>query len=507
LGYTYTWYANDTFGNEDNTGPLIYVVTRATPAMSFTLNGVEDNINIQVGDSVDMDVSIITGDSDALIQIYENIIALGNDVASGNGGTTYSRTFNTEGVYTYHAFYSQSENYSQDSIPYTITVSTNPGPQSSNNIATPASGSIYSLSQTYQFDIEWDDQDGIGDVWIEHNFYGTPQNYTYESVNGNQYTYTIEGLNANPTGYTYTWYANDTLGSVSQASTQIYVIHKEEMIGELRIGGNVVNDGETYTALEGEYLIEFTNLQPPGTFNTILNIPGITSNPVFDSTPYSSQYSFPIGTSTITWTILGNTNYNNTGGIVTFEGLDNPEETKDIFLSSGLNTFSVPLILQDYSINNIFGFTLQNVNGIYGYSPSTGWQIYSSNPKIQNTLTELDPKKGYFVNVDSPIVVSITGNVTNETGDVPEIDLEQGWNFVGIHDINNQIINDVIDTDITNYTEAWEYDDNSQQYVLLDPLTDSFDSGRGYWVYIEDTASRFGPPGLPLFEILRRILF
>ena len=50
--YNYVWYANDTLGNEANTGTLTYTIDKATSGVNLLLNGTDGNITVEVGDTV-----------------------------------------------------------------------------------------------------------------------------------------------------------------------------------------------------------------------------------------------------------------------------------------------------------------------------------------------------------------------------------------------------------------------------------------------------------------------
>jgi hypothetical protein len=164
-----------------------------------------------------------------------------------------------------------------------------------------------------------------------------------------------------------------------------------------------------------------------------------------------------------------------------------PTDTSVIF-KEGMNTFSIPVLLTNYSVESVFASDLDKIDLIYAYSETDGWLIYSRDPRIQTTLTELDLKKGYFVKANTDFILDLSGATTSQTF---YRNPRRGWNLIGLDGISpDQIINFL---SLVNYTDVWEYNETTSSLEQLDPLTDTFLPSKGYWVYVEDSSSLYSP--------------
>ncbi|MBI1972648.1 hypothetical protein HYS50_01440 [Candidatus Woesearchaeota archaeon] len=109
--YNYTWFANDSSNNENQTDLQFgYIVARAEPEVNLTLNDTINNITIIVSDAeVNHSASLITGDSEATVQILQDGVAMVTEGASPtiSNVTNYTAT----GTYNITVLYQTSENY------------------------------------------------------------------------------------------------------------------------------------------------------------------------------------------------------------------------------------------------------------------------------------------------------------------------------------------------------------------------------------------------------------
>ncbi len=122
--------------------------------------------------------------------------------------------------------------------PYNFTTSDTTPPTWSNNKTSPPSGVTYSKNADYQFNITWNDNIAVHTVMIEHNFTGTPDNYTVLQ-NGNEYYYNYSDI---PAG-TYYWrmYANDTSSNNNSTPAFTYEIKKIPGSTNLTLNGSASN--------------------------------------------------------------------------------------------------------------------------------------------------------------------------------------------------------------------------------------------------------------------------
>lgn len=98
--------------------------------------------------------------------------------------------------------------------------------------------------------------------------------------------------------------------------------------------------------------------------------------------------------------------------------------TQNIPLSTGWNLIGLNVLTDDMSVQGIFAGIqsqlLQIKDTNLSYAPSM--------PDHFNTLNVIDADKGYWVNVSSPVNLSITGTLIEPAADI--INLKTGWNLV-----------------------------------------------------------------------------
>jgi len=130
------------------------------------------------------------------------------------------------GNYSIKANWTGNENYTSAQANYTLTLqySADSIPPSITNLKSNVSNmSVYSPSQSYQFNATISDNVNLSAVWIEHNFTGTLTNYTVMTANGSEYYYDYGALAAGY--YQYRWWANDTLLNVNSSEVIYYQIN------------------------------------------------------------------------------------------------------------------------------------------------------------------------------------------------------------------------------------------------------------------------------------------
>jgi len=141
-------------------------------------------------------------------------------------GLPYTFYSHTNGP-TMQVDYLFARNYTLNEPTYSIgseEIGTKP-PQYSNIVVSPSSPQTYGISDIW-FNITWNDIDnGLDKTWISHNFSGVMQNYTMQNNTPNNFYYHLTFKPSAGT-YTYTFYANDTLGEVNSTTGANYVINK-----------------------------------------------------------------------------------------------------------------------------------------------------------------------------------------------------------------------------------------------------------------------------------------
>jgi len=131
-------------------------------------------------------------------------------------------------------------------------------------------------------------------------------------------------------------------------------------------------------------------------------------------------------------------------------------------LKAGWNMVSIPYILENNSVENIFD---DKVESVWSYDNDI-WYVWT--PGLGGTLTTIEPKKGYWVAVDEDKIITFEGTESiNHT-----IPLHNGWNLIGpIKSIPMPLSNPHIIGSI------WGWTGNS--YISV---TDSLEPKKAYWI-------------------------
>jgi hypothetical protein len=186
------------------------------------------------------------------------------------------------------------------------TASTRPAdsiaPTWSNNRTKPATGTAYSYGAAYQFNVTWNDTTAVHTVRVEHNFTGTPANYSATGNASGEHYYNYSNLAAG----TYVWrmHANDTYGYTNATSQWTYTVNKATPTCELTF-----------------------DKSSPQTYGTTLNAscsctqgtPKLyRNNTDVTSTENNTLTTLPAGTYSYTCNTTGTQNYSTTTNTTTF---------------------------------------------------------------------------------------------------------------------------------------------------------------------------------------------
>ncbi|MBU1103391.1 MAG: hypothetical protein KJ600_02435, partial [Nanoarchaeota archaeon] len=115
---TFYWksHANDTSNLWNSTDSWIFTISQASSEVNLTLNETEENITINEGDSISLNVTLISGEGD--LKLYNN----GTLINSGSSPIGNSTTFDTAGFYNITAIYESTQNYSSSFETYYVNV-------------------------------------------------------------------------------------------------------------------------------------------------------------------------------------------------------------------------------------------------------------------------------------------------------------------------------------------------------------------------------------------------
>jgi hypothetical protein len=171
-------------------------------------------------------------------------------------------------------------------------------------------------------------------------------------------------------------------------------------------------------------------------------------------------------------------------------------EQKEYELEEGWNPISIPLYLDNSSVNRIEeGLEGADLEAVWGYDTETGsWDIYSPDkPNQTNTLSQLSAGTGYWVNVSGDGTLTINGSLAerkdpDETEDLApnSIVLEDGWNFVGFRrwmDIQ-KFLSEFGISNVLEFNRAGQ-----SEFIYTTEESDELMPGEGYWIDSNSTQS------------------
>ena len=160
-----------------------------------------------------------------------------------------------------------------------------------------------------------------------------------------------------------------------------------------------------------------------------------------------------------------------------------------ISLSGGWNFVSFPqLPSSDASIGSVLKDISPSVRIIWGYdNVNKTWLKYKgqgAGVEGQNTLTSFEFGKGYWIYLEAPATLLLTGQPATP----PAFRLHAGWNLVGFHGIDNtapvQSLKDVLSV----LSAIWTWDDNQWSAIhatipnLPFPPICTFNQAKAYWI-------------------------
>ena len=159
-----------------------------------------------------------------------------------------------------------------------------------------------------------------------------------------------------------------------------------------------------------------------------------------------------------------------------------------ISLSAGLNLISLPLEPLNPSISSLTEQLSPCLVNVSSYVNDTyAWEFYDPTQLDQNTLSTLEPGKGYWVEMTCPGEMTVVGNRTTNP-----ITLVPGLNLVGYQSLKPLPISVALSSIADKCTMVSAYEDDEWKYY--DPANETGSTlqvltpGSGYWIEaIEET--------------------
>ena len=144
---------------------------------------------------------------------------------------------------------------------------------------------------------------------------------------------------------------------------------------------------------------------------------------------------------------------------------------------------SIPLIPNNNSIDYLFKDISSNVRSIYYYDPITSmWKVYHTGQSSLSSLTTIEPKKGYFVFMNNPELITMNGNVSYINGTIPSLNFSSGWNLIGVHNTTSKTLAQEIGN--LDYDSLWKLNSTNGYEQILNSTNTLADPGSAYWIFI-----------------------
>ena len=171
--------------------------------------------------------------------------------------------------------------------------------------------------------------------------------------------------------------------------------------------------------------------------------------------------------------------------------------TFDITLNKKWNLISVPFVMLDDSIDEVFEGVADTVDSVWTFD-GTDWFVYTPGPAT-DTLTEMLPGWGYWVYSNDDSVLTIGGSLFSPATTPVTKDIVYGWNLIGYWGTEGETEYDWPDGDGKSaYCELYSLGEDlfDKQFASLwtwwQPFnpsvielsnTDNMDPGAGYWLW------------------------
>ena len=160
-------------------------------------------------------------------------------------------------------------------------------------------------------------------------------------------------------------------------------------------------------------------------------------------------------------------------------------KTATISLAVGWNLISIPYQPANTAIATVLSGIAGKYSIVWGeFNPATSaWKNY--NPAKQtNSLTTIEPNKGYWINVSEACTLSVTGSAVTSKG----ASLAAGWNLIGFAGDADTAIATVLSGIAGKYSIVWgEFNPATSAWKNYNPAKQTnslttMGAGKGYWI-------------------------
>jgi hypothetical protein len=164
-----------------------------------------------------------------------------------------------------------------------------------------------------------------------------------------------------------------------------------------------------------------------------------------------------------------------------------PLQSLEIQLDKGWNLISLHLQPTNTSTENIVSSISNQLISIYSFE-NNSWKLYSPQDPGLTSLSTLVAGKGYYVDMENPGTLLVSGSETGKT-----VSLTKGWNLVGYNANTSQPIERALSSIAGKFVSVWAY--GNSKWELYDPSKIGFNNltqmkpGRGYWIYATEACT------------------
>lgn len=157
-----------------------------------------------------------------------------------------------------------------------------------------------------------------------------------------------------------------------------------------------------------------------------------------------------------------------------------------IHLYRGWNLISIMVEPLDSDILSVLSSIRDHCISVWSYDKS--WKYYIFGVKNPGSLSNIEPGKGYWVNVDSEIDLIINGNELNNSA----IILTSGWNLVGYNYHSAITTPDALSSISEYYQSVWGYENQNGWSKFIKGASNETNNlnelrpGFGYWINVTE---------------------
>ena len=274
-------------------------ITKAASEVNLLINGTDGNYSTAPLKSINYTGFLTAGEFGSLT-LYEN----GTQINQSTASLEYIRNYPVEGTFNITLVFNETQNYSSSFEEHWlfVTITDITAPLSSGATEYPTDPAIYASGQFYQFNVSWTDDTAVKSVLMEHNFTGTPLNYSVTgNVSDSKFFYNRSDIKAGV--YYWRMIANDTFGNTGATARFSYTIEKAATSTQLFLNGSRANLSTVYLGgfnATGNTSYINVSIYKNG---TLVNDSGKTTSFFYDN--------LPAGMYNITAKNPGNENYTN----------------------------------------------------------------------------------------------------------------------------------------------------------------------------------------------------